>query len=516
MGGPLMSIKFSTWLKVSTVIAVGAGFTATPAFADDYTDLLNILRAKGSLTQNEYSALMAKHGTGSRAARGRTARAAQTDAGADAQAAAASAAASAAAAQAAAQSAQSSLQASNIIRSKPYVPGKGITIRAGDIDLNFSGFVNGYYTYSAGAVGSGVVGGGLAQPNRDNSAIRGGLLPAALIFKASTTQAGIDMSAVFGIYPGINSSNTGTQFGANGGGSAYGLSTSGIDFRQVYVTAGTKKFGTVKVGRDLGIFGSDAILSDATLLGVGASGGNAMPGNTALGRIGIGYVYADWLPQISYASPTFGGVQITVGAMSPYSVTNAFSGQPGVTGSSSDTLMFQGKVTYDYAFGPVTGRMWSSFLVQPQQKLQGIVGANTRDSVLSAAIDGGIKANYGPFGMVGYYYRGSGLGTTGIFFDAIAANGRKRDSEGYYVQGTYNVTKKLKLVASYGQSNLNQAPGEINPDLIRTNEAAMGGVYYSLTDWMTLVGEYAYVQSKSHGDTALHSNNFTAGTMLFF
>ena len=39
---------------------------------------------------------------------------------------------------------------------------------------------------------------------------------------------------------------------------------------RVFGTIGTPTFGTVKIGRDLGLFGSDAILNDLTLLGIGS------------------------------------------------------------------------------------------------------------------------------------------------------------------------------------------------------------------------------------------------------
>ena len=42
--------------------------------------------------------------------------------------------------------------------------------------------------------------------------------------------------------------------------------------RQAFLTFGDKSWGSVKVGKDLGIFGSTAILNDMTLLGVGSNG----------------------------------------------------------------------------------------------------------------------------------------------------------------------------------------------------------------------------------------------------
>ncbi len=531
-----MARKVSKHLRLAGVLSVGTGLLlgAAPARADDYTDLLSLLRAKGSLTQGEYAGLLSKHvgnaarGTETRRG-GRTAKArhgrgvpagsmATDDAVAQAQAAAAAASASAAAAQEAAQSARVELASPTLVRASPYVPGKGVEIRVGNIDLNFSGFVNGFYTYSSAAHSANAVAGGLADNSGfDSSSIRNGLLPAGLIFKASTTQDGIDLAAEFGVYPGINSANSGTAFGANGGGSPVGLGTAGVDFRQIFVTAGTKQFGTVKVGRDIGIFGSDAILSDATLLSVGATGSNANPANTSLGRIGIGYIYTDFMPQISYASPIIAGFQATVGAFQPLDEVNFAGGGLSAVSAAHDTPMFQGKLTYDYKAGATAARVWLGGLVQPQQGFAAVTTTAVRphDETVGAG-EIGAKIDSGPFGAVGYFYRARGIGTTGLMFDGVSATGTLRNSEGFYAQGSYKPVKKLKMVASYGESSLFQAPGENNPTLVRRNAATIGAGYYSLTDWLTLVAEYAHVQAHNNAGDGIDQNVFTAGTILFF
>ena len=91
-----------------------------------------------------------------------------------------------------------------------------------------------------------------------------------------------------------------------------------------------------------------------------------------------------------------------------------------------------------------------------------------------------------------------------------------RNSEGFYAQGYVKPAKKLKLVGSYGESSLFQAPGEISPTLVRRNAATIGAAYYSLTDWMTLVAEYAHVQTHNNAGDGIDQNVFTAGTILFF
>lgn len=163
-------------LSVDTGLLLGAA----PAHADDYIDPLSLLRAKGSLTQGEYAGLLSKHvgnsrgnsargtearrgGRSTEARRGRgtgggTGSLATDDAVAQARAAAA-ASASAAAAQEAAQSAKVELASPTLVRTSPYVAGKGVDIRVGNIDLNFSGFVNGFYTFSSAAHSANTVAG---------------------------------------------------------------------------------------------------------------------------------------------------------------------------------------------------------------------------------------------------------------------------------------------------------------------------------------------------------------------
>jgi len=499
-------------------------FAAGAAHADDYTDLLDILRAKGSLTQSEYDTLRAKHlhnmRTGGR--HGTMAGSSAADASAEqAQQAAMRAAASAAAAQQTMLETQAEMKKTedmmaepDIVKAMPYKPGAGLTMKVGDVDLNVSGIVNAFYTFSSADSDNPhtQVGGGLTDASGfDSSSVRNGLLPGAIIISASTTQDGIDLSAVFGAYPGINSTAVG-PLNANNGGNATALGTSGVDFRKTFITVGTPTFGTVKLGRDIGLFGQDAILNDQTLLGVGATGNNADPGNTSLGRIGYGYIYADFMPQITYISPIFAGFQGSLGVFQPLNEFD-FSGYSG-SATEHSAPMIQGRFTYDYKADNWATHLWAGFVTQEQQ---GIVTAYTdRGSKNTAAGEGGATVTIGPVGLLGYYYRGSGVGSTALFFDGVSQAGDLRDSEGGYVQAFWKPIPKLKLVGSYGESSLYLAPGEYNPDLVRRNESETGGAYYSWTQWLTLVGEYTHTDSKAHGPYASSADSVSAGAILFY
>jgi predicted porin len=487
------------------------------AHADDYTDLLDILRAKGTISRSDYNSLMAKHMRGHAHHMGMNEESEGTpteSAAQQAEEAAARAQAAATLAQQMDAQTQTMMHDTNMVTADPFTPGKGITMHAGGVTINVSGFINGYYSFNAPSSGTPVAGGlSTGGSGFDSSAVRNGLLPAGLITKLSSTQDGLDIAAVFGVYPGINNSAVGA-LNANNGGEPVALGTPGIDFRQVYVTVGNAQMGTVKVGRDIGLFGADAILNDATLLGVGSTGSNANPGNTSLGRIGIGYVYTDWLPQITYTTPAFGGFTASAGVFSPLDEFS-FSGYS-ASATAHRVPMFQGQLEYKGKIADATTHFWADFLVQPQENITGTDIVGTASSVTAVAGDAGASVNIGPLGGVVYYYRGSGLGSTALFFDGVAPNGKARDSEGYYVQGSYNITPKTKLVGSYGVSDLYQAPGEADPLLVRRNESEVGGVYYSLTAWMTLVGEYAHTDSHAHGGDSASDSTVSVGTIVMF
>ena len=535
------------WLAMLMAVQVGGLLHSQQARADEFTDLLDLLKAKGTLSASEYRTLLDKHrqhlamnapspaaggampagtaaGSATAAAMpaGTEAPAAGTTAGsaqilAQAQQAAAQAQVSAQVA-AAASAKLEAVDTRRLVRADPYTPGKGIGLTAGDFNFNISGFVNGFYTYNRPGGGQAVAGGVSTGPSRfDSSSVRNGLLPAGLVLKMSTTQAGIDINTVFGIYPGLNSADPGA-FNANSGGSPVGLGTAGVDFRQAYITAGTSSFGTVKVGRDLGLFGSDAILDDATLLSVGATGSNSAPGNTSLGRIGVGYVYADWLPQISYASPVMHGVQLSMGVMTPLDAYNYAGAGLSATSTSHSGPMMQGKLTWDFGKADgFNGRIWSGFLFQRDSHLtSSVIPADSSVHANASAGELGTKLNYGPWQTVLYYYRGNGLGTTGLFFDGLAQDGRRRTSQGYYAQLSYQFTHRLKAVASYGASQLYSVPGEDVPLLVRRNLSEIGAIYYSLTRGLSLVGEYTHTSSTAQGPHRGTDDSISGGAIFVF
>lgn len=473
----------SRFLLHAAVAALAMGAAAAPAHAQSTAtqQLLQRLHEKGILTDEEYAALMAETN-------------------------AAPAAAPATSPQVAAQdTAAGALDMSRVVR----MTDKGIGLEVGPATIKFSGSINAYYVNdNPDTVGrTTAVAGGIASVGADSSnAVRNGLLPGYLLIDVTTKQAGLDIGAHFGMYPGINSAVWG-PLGANSGGQPTALATAGIDFRQVYLTIGGG-FGTVKMGRDIGLFGSEAILNDITLLAAGPPGGNVAPGNTTLGRIGSGYIYTDFQPQITYTTPNFGGFQASVGVFQPLQSLTA----PAQTNTAPG---FQGKVTFDKTFDKVGLRLWASGVTQKHQTIG--AGAGGLVSYTGRGMDLGGKVSVGPFAAVANWYTAKGLGTTVLNLLDTDARGNPRGSDGFYVQGLATFGK-VSLGASYGESNLDRTAFEIaaGNTLVRKNSSYVGQVRYGLTDWVTLIGEYTRTNSKAHGGNEAESSSIAAGAILFF
>ena len=390
-----------------------------------------------------------------------------------------------------------------------------IGFKAGAWDLSFSGNVNGFATWNKCDSSATVVTGGLACSKGapggtggvDQQRIESGLLPSALVFSAKSRQAGLDIGVTIGFYPGLN--------GIFAGGKT-GLDTSAIDLRQNFLTFGDKSWGTVKVGKDIGLFASDAILSDMTLLGVG-SGAAFLGGNTTLGRIGVGYIYTDWIPQISYSSPKYGGFQYAAGVFQGVDLAKFFSGNANSASlTQHETPGLQAKASYEWG-GPISGKAWVSGLTQKVKARSGEAPAGS--SVSGQAFDIGAKVNSGGLEGVLYAYTGDGIGTTAIGFDAAAFNGvtlEKRKSKGWYAQGTYKIGK-WKPGISYGESKLDLAPNEAaNGTLVKSNKSLVLGLYYSLTPSLNLVAEYIPTTAKNQAGGEVKDKVMALGAILFF
>ncbi len=405
----------------------------------------------------------------------------------------------------------------------------GIVIPAGEWTLDVNGNVNAFYIMND-SKDNNTIKGGLANQTNSTSgdqavSINTGLLPSWLGVTGKSRQNDLDTEFTISLQPGASSK---TSLG-NGGTS---------EFRQAYFSFGDKSWGTVLIGKNLGQFGRDAILNDQTLLGVGSQGlvGTAGGGTTTLGRIGTGFMYADFNGQINYTTPNMGGLELVLGIDQPLSTNNqgntaevVASSNPAVAANAvysvttaAETLSknasgsqknpaFVGVARYSFTANELSGKLW---VEGKSQKIYGTGGFSGNSQMAGL----GATLSAGPFGAVGYYYKGEGAGTTAFLMDGYSAAGGKRDSDGGYIQLSYVLPMKTKLAASWGRSNLDKANAESASNLVKSNEMQTIGLYHPLTKHLNLVGEYSRVESENHAATARENKSdiISLGGILFF
>ena len=349
--------------------------------------------------------------------------------------------------------------------------------KAGEWDLSLGGIVNAYYTHTS-CSGSQAVGGaalatkGLGCGGTDGRTVIGnGLLPNALTTTAKTRQEGYDISATLMIGAAVASGDAISN-------------NSNVDVRQGFVTFGNADMGTVKLGRDYGLFGSSAILGDMTLLGAGAPVAATQRNRVTLGHIGSGYTYLGTYGQVAYTLPTSGGFSATVALMSPVDA-GALVGRNEPQVQALATAKFEG------------GKVW---LGVKRQKFEGTGGFTMNAAELGASV------SVGALGFAANLQSGKGLG---VLTDGDSGN---RKQTNVLLQATWQATAKTKLGLNWGESRLKDGAAS---DL-RSNTNVTAGLYYGLTKSVTLVGELSRTTSKPVVGEQARMNGVALGGIVFF
>ena len=345
--------------------------------------------------------------------------------------------------------------------------------------------------------------GGVAGGNDDTSIVTG-LLPNVwgMTLKAPTAN-GLDVSARLGLYTHMN-------------GGENSLGNGQINIRE---TSGSVagSFGTVLVGRSLGIHQSNAILNDMLLFGVGAaaSAGNS---NTTLGRIGLGYLYTDFKPQISWTLPGMdalgGNFGAKVGIFDPDDVT---ADTAALSATDKSTPRVEAQITYNGGVGDLGINLWVDGTYQNTERNEAQASARTtipavgnstmtkveRDTdVDSAGVGFGTKLSYQGFAIVASGFYGNALGIRGQ--RTLAANtsvgalddvGTERKTYGGYLQGTYDFGQGTSAGYSYGGNCLKKTGSDMNTvGTMNCQTMHSGMIWHNVTDNFRLVAEGGYTE----------------------
>jgi hypothetical protein len=380
--------------------------------------------------------------------------------------------------------------------------------------------------------------GGVAGGNDDTSIVTG-LLPNVwgMTLKAPTAN-GLDISARLGLYTHMN-------------GGQNSLGNGEINIRE---TSGSVSgsFGTVLVGRSLGIHQSNAILNDMLLFGVGAaaSAGNS---NTTLGRIGLGYLYTDFKPQISWTLPGYDALGGSFGAkIGIFDPDDIVADVAAYSATDKHAPRVEAQITYNGGIGDLGINLWVDGSYQNTERTEaesaiysnnygaptsaaGVPSTDTsRESdVDSAAVGFGTKLSYQGFSIVASGFYGTAMGVRGQHATqglgangALDPTGNVRQSYGGYLQGTYDFGQGTSAGYSYGGNCLrrterdmflytpndgSQATGIMNCQTMHS-----GMVWHNVTDNFRLVAEGGFTEKTWYLADTEQEDSFGGVGAFFF
>ena len=428
-------------------------------------------------------------------------------------------------------------------------------------EVSFDGAANAFYNhtstgvmdqpsaiYTAGGetAASTILGGGASgnAPNNlggeggsDISSISVGLLPNVWGFTVKApTKNGLDVSGRLGLY---------THMNANGNSGSNNV----INIRETSLTV-AGSFGSVLMGRSLGIHNSNAILNDMTLFGVGVAAGNVS--GTTLGRIGVGYVYADWYPQITWTTPGLGPIGAKIGIMQATPVQSS----TGADATNTETPRVEAQLDYSFEVGGLGGYVWVDGQYQNLGRTSTEAshfssrigrGAGTAaveatgefaEDIDIAGIGFGTRLTFQGFKLVasGFYNHGLGMqfqgNLAGGYSGSLDERGKPRHFYGGYIQGTYDFGQGTNVGYSYGSNHLvmtGQDSGEVNQlytlggagtartDAIQNYvESHMGMIWHNVTDDFRVILEGLYSEAHWQQAGSQESSQVSVGAFFFW
>lgn len=353
----------------------------------------------------------------------------------------------------------------------------------------FNGFVNTHVVYAQCDDSTAQVAGNALLCRGDNaSSVSNGYSPASFSFGAKTEKQGWQYSAVLAIEPG-NTDNT--AFNGSGDNKAY----------RAFFTVGHEKYGTLKAGRDYGVYGIDIVLEDMSLAGTGAPASITSPLNTSLGGAGYGYIFTDRLSQITYSANFASGFSGALGIYQPLDLISfGGNGYTGDTGSTRPGV--HGKLRFDHTKGYIS----TTFISQSVD--------TTANDYTASAIDITGAWDIGKTHLVASGFSAKGMGYYGLLIDAADEQGLPRDSDGWFLQATH-LFGDTKVGINYGQSTVDLTATDSAIQLKSQSKVTLG-VYHPVLTLFTIALEVSDIDAKNHQGDDIGNQAISVGVMTRF
>ena len=373
----------------------------------------------------------------------------------------------------------------------------------------------------------------LTVGSEDFSSISVGLLPNVWGFTVKApTKNGLDVSGRLGLY---------THMNANGDSADNNV----LNIRETSLSV-AGSWGSVLMGRSLGIHGSNAIVNDMTLFGVGVAAGSIS--GTTLGRIGVGYVYADWYPQITWTTPGLGPIGAKIGLMQATDILS--NGAADATQHHAPRVEAQLDLSFD--IGDLGTYTWVDGQYQNVSRTQAeavafdvanlgngttgdTIDGDYSDDVEVGAVGFGTKLTFQglTFVATGFYNVGLGMqfqgNLNGAYSGSLDDRGKARHFYGGYLQATYDFGQGTNLGYSYGSNHqvlTGEDWGDVNNidagNTARTSalqnyvESHMGMIWHNVTEDFRVIAEGSYTEAHWYMGGSQESTNVSVGAFFFW
>lgn len=359
--------------------------------------------------------------------------------------------------------------------------------------LTVNGNVNGHLSYIQCDDAIEVVGNPLLCGGENVSSVSNGYLPTQLIVGVKNQLGDTEVA-------GLVAYENGTVYNSafSSGGSSAGT--------RAFFTVTNADYGQLFVGRDFSIFAKDVLFEDMSVYAVGAHASARSPLNTTLGSTGYGYLFGDRQSMINYTTPNWSGFTATVGIFQPQDALTlgAANSYAGETGSARPGV--NAHLKYQFESGFVSSSAISQSFDSPA----------LAQSATSLGWDITAKVSLGNTALLASYFNASGLGHTGLMFDAIDAQGNLRGSNGYFLQvmHSWNATR---FGVNYGVSQLERNESDPLSNFAQASKVT-AGVYHTMADWggVILSGEVSSYDAENHLGQSDDNLGYSVGCTFFF
>jgi hypothetical protein len=243
-----------------------------------------------------------------------------------------------------------------------------------------------------------------------------------------------------------------------------------VDWREQFIDL-SGSWGTFWGGRKLGLYNRGGMRMNWFLMhqhGIGHPCNVDGSGTAQCGHTGVGSMFPNRNAQLGYATPDFGGFQVSAAIFDGAMINEQWNRTP--------LPRFEAEATFKQAFGgpeayPNEINAWANGLSQtvgrtqetPPQPAIGHPGVPADATVNVWGVGGGAWGRLSGIGLGGTGWYGKGLGTATPFGNtAVDDVGKLRTHFGYLVIGNFRIAD-FEVAASYGSTNAQETEWDKNP-----------------------------------------------------